>query len=185
MKYILGQKVRFYRAGPFRESTEELLFRARFDCTKMKQVIYFQHGAVFNYYNDESFKKTSVVSTMFIEQSFVLLRSDFTSWFFPQILTEKYLNHQSIDWGPDKMWCGVAYAFNHMRGNESPSPCSLVSVNALHRDTKQIDKGLTNMEDGSSKSYLQEGEKALNIFRCNPTFSTRWMNASSSISCGN
>jgi len=98
-------------AGPFRESTEELLFRARFDCTKMKQVIYFQHGAVFNYYNDESFKKTSVLSTMFIEQSFVLLRSDFTSWFFPQILTEKYLNHQSIDWGPDKMWCGAAYAF--------------------------------------------------------------------------
>jgi hypothetical protein len=34
-------------AGPFRESTEELLFRARFDCTKMKQYDLLEPSSIF------------------------------------------------------------------------------------------------------------------------------------------
>jgi hypothetical protein len=178
---FLDKKADSIVAAPFRETKEELLFRNSFHCTDAKRVLNFQHSALFNRYSDDSFKNTSAVSTMFLEMFFVLLRADFASWFFSQVLTEEFVD-QSVSWGPDRMWCGAAYAFNSMHGIESSSPCSLVSLNALDKDTKQIDKGSAKRKDGS-KEFNVQGELAENIFRSNPTFSG-WMDASFSVTCG-
>ena len=173
---FLDKKADSIVAGPFYETKEELLFRANFNRMDAKRAVNFQHSAVFNYFSEDNFNKTSSISTMFLEQGLVLLRADFASWFFSQVLTEEFVN-QSVDWGPDCMWCGAAYVFNRMHRIASASPCSLISINALHKDTKQI----MDNKKIDKHSVKRQGEMALNIFRSNPTFSS-WMDASSSVS---
>jgi len=103
------------------------------------------------------------------------MRVDFAAWFFGQVLTEEFLG-QTVSWGPDLMWCGAAHAFNVMHGPKSSSPCSLVSVNILDNDTKQIEKGSPN-GDFFNHDFLNQGNAVIARFQSNTTFSS-WMSAS-------
>ena len=163
-------------AAPFRETPEELLYRARFDSTGRDRLVNFQNGALLNGYDNDSYKTARKIPTMFLEMSFVLMRVDFAAWFFGQILTEEFLG-QDVDWGPDLMWCGAAHAFNAMHGPKSSSPCSIVSVNILDNDTKQIEKGSLN------SGFYKQGHAVVDRFQSNTVFSS-WMNASLSLSPG-
>lgn len=157
-------------AGPFRETTEELMYRARFNLLSQESTL--QSGGIFNTYKDESFAaKPSVISTMFLEQSFALIRSDFALWYFRQVLTDFFLE-QETDWGVDMMWCGAAYGFQDFDENAfSSSPCSLVPANILHKDTKQIARS-SGLGD-----YSMKGHRVVDRFRENARFSS-WIDAS-------
>jgi len=157
-------------AALFRENIEKLLYRARFDLRDRDRRVNFQHGATLNRYVDDSYKTTAKIPTMFLEMYFVLMRVDFAAWFFGQVLTEEFLG-QTVNWGPDLMWCGAAHTSNGMHGPKSSSPCSLVSVNILDNDTKQIKKRSCNSE------FYKQGRVVVNRFQSNTTFSS-WMSAS-------
>lgn len=156
-------------AGPFRERKEESLLRSRVlrDFKRMN----LQSGAVLNQYSSDSFKNTTKIPTMFLEMFFVLLRADFASWFFAEAFMGEFLD-QNANWGPDLMWCGAAHTFNHIQGNVSSSPCSLIAINALDMDTRQIVK---------TDEYRWQGSRAISILQSNPIVSS-WMNASHPLS---
>ena len=70
------------------------------------------------------------------------------------------------------MWCRAAhdYVSKTLPGNIS-SPCALVSLNAMHADTKQIIK---------SKDFPKDGNKVLEGFRKSKSVALRrWMRANS------
>ena len=161
---FLDKKADAIIAGPFRETKESGLLRSRE--LRYSNSMNLQSGAVLNQCWSDSFKNTTKIPTMFLEMFFVLLRADFASWFFAQVFMGEFLD-QSADWGPDLMWCGAAHTFNHIQGNVSSSPCSLISINALDRDTRQIVK-----TDG----YFRQARKAVSKFHSNPIFSS-WINA--------
>lgn len=164
-------------AAPFRETHEELLHRARFGLRDRGRGVTFQHGATFNVYENDNYKTTRRIPTMFLEMSFEIMRVDFAAWFFGQILTEEFIG-QEVDWGPDIMWCGAAHAFNDMHKHKSSSPCSLVSVNILDNDTKQIELGRS-----FGSAFSKQGHAVVRRFQSNKTFSS-WINTSSLLSPG-
>jgi GR25 family glycosyltransferase involved in LPS biosynthesis len=161
---FLDKKADSIIAGPFRETKESGLLRSRE--LRYSNSLNLQSGAVLNQYGSDSFKNTTKIPTMFLEMFFVLLRADFASWFFAQVFMGEFLD-QTTDWGPDLMWCGAAHTFNHIQGNVSSSPCSLISINALDKDTRQIAR-----TDG----YFRQGHRAVAILQSNPLFSS-WINA--------
>ena len=113
---------------------------------------------------------------MTLEEFMVLLRTDFFSWFFKQILTRSFLS-QDIDWGPDLMWCEAAHKFKHFNnfaGAKDSVPCTLISVNVVDKDTKQISKA---KKAETHKSYVKEGNQVVETFKGNLLFKS-WIDAS-------
>mmetsp|Transcript_2105 Transcript_2105/g.4759 ORF Transcript_2105/g.4759 Transcript_2105/m.4759 type:complete len:439 (+) Transcript_2105:900-2216(+) len=84
--------------------------------------------------NATDFESVEPLASGFIEQYFVLLEGDFAAWFFEGVLTDEFLD-QTLDWGPDLMWCGAAADMHP----EKPA-CALVPVVSEHLDTRQIEK---------------------------------------------
>jgi hypothetical protein len=99
------------------------------------------------------------LSIPMVEMYFVLLRGDFSQWFFSQILTPDFVD-QPLAWGPDFMWCAAANDFRP----DAPS-CLLVPVISAHEDTRQISKG---------HDFQLAGNAVLQRFREIPTFD-RWL----------
>lgn len=157
-------------AGAFYESVEEWLWRTRFERNNIERRVDFQQSSLFNAFHDEGYTSLTPIPTMLLEMRFVLMRSDFATWFFSQVLTQDFID-QDIDWGPDLMWCGAAYEFRRaIHGNHySRIPCSLVPINIIHRDTKQIAK--------DDDDYTIKGNRIIDKFRTNPKFS-RWIDGS-------
>lgn len=151
-------------AAPFYETMEELLYHSNF---LEKTLSNFQNAAVFNRFDDRSFMMNSAIQTMAIEQGFALLSTNFSIWYFSQVLTDEFLG-QVTDWGPDMMWCGAAHSYHMSQmGNYSSSVCSLIPLNILHANTKQLQ---------SDKSYSRLGRKTMRRFKENSTFLT-WISA--------
>ncbi|QDZ22093.1 hypothetical protein HOP50_06g46330 [Chloropicon primus] len=88
--------------------------------------------------NATDFESVEPLAAGYIEQYFALLDGDFAARFFELVLTDEFLD-QTLDWGPDLMWCGAAA---DMRP-EKPD-CSLVPVVSEHLDTRTIDIERTN-----------------------------------------
>lgn len=147
-------------SGPYIVDFEGLTARRKESIRRAKNssnfVVGFQDGVLFNTYRQSDFQEVTSISVMNLEMFMVLMRSDFAIWFFERILTVEFLS-QDVDWGPDLMWCSAAYSFgNNLRENLGKSlvPCSLVSVNVRHTNTKQIDK--TNEFVIKGKELLQK-----------------------------
>ena len=95
-----------------------------------------------------------------MEQYFVAFDGGFASWFFGQILIDKYM--RDVDgselvssWGPDFMWCGAAASYiksvlksqdmlyrNTDKGSSVKS-CVLIPVTSMHEDSRQIRRNKT------------------------------------------
>lgn len=130
-----------------------------------------QDGAIFNTPRDTG-KTVSSNPVMALEMFMVLMIADFAVWFFRQILTNDFLS-QNVSWGPDLMWCSAAHDYGaKVKSSEGKTltPCSLVSVNVIHTDTRQIAK---------SKDFVSRGNKVLNSFRKNSK-TRRWIMINSS-----
>jgi len=138
------------------------LYHARYDLRGQDRRVNFQHCATFNRYVDDSYKTTAKILTMFLEMYFVLMRVHFVAWFFGQVLTKKFLG-QTVNWGPDLVWCSAAHMFNGMHGPESLSPSSLVFVHILDNDTKQLRKGPSIVTFTSKVMWLWIGFKAIQL----------------------
>ena len=159
-------------ASPFYERLEEFLTRYRKD--KGQTPVTSQHGRL-NTYGEETFANPSTTSTTYLDMFFTLIRVDFASWFFPQILTKEFINQGSHQ-GPDLMWCGAAYTFNSSNQNIFSTPCGLVNLNLLYDDyDKAFDIDQTTID--------RESHEILDILRRNETFA-RWMEESSSVFMG-
>uniref|UniRef100_A0A7S2SZB7 Uncharacterized protein n=1 Tax=Chloropicon primus TaxID=1764295 RepID=A0A7S2SZB7_9CHLO len=91
--------------------------------------------------NATDFESVEPLASGFIEQYFALLDGDFAARFFELVLTDEFLD-QTLDWGPDLMWCSAAA---HMLP-EKPA-CSLVPVVSEHLDTRKIEKEDEGGED--------------------------------------
>ena len=114
------------------------------------------------------FETLSPIDVPMIEQSFALLQSDFSHWFFSKMLTEEFLS-QRTDWGPGMLWCGAAHEYqknkNSPAASTSTTPCYLVPVVILHDDTRQIQQ---------SRRYKRNGNEMLTKLKENFEFQ-RWM----------
>ena len=108
----------------------------------------FQDGALFNPYRSKRFQRIATIPVMMLEMFMVFMRSEFALWFFRQVLTRDFLS-SGVDWGPDLMWCAAAYDFQKRNVSIQPFPCSLVSVNVKHFDTRQIIKSHEYVESGN------------------------------------
>jgi hypothetical protein len=91
------------------------------------------------------------------------MKADFAYWFFSQIFEAQFFINQDISWGVDLMWCGAAYQYNIAHGNTSINACSLIPLNILDRDTKQISKA-----DG----FHDRGSKLVNSWQYDPRFAS-------------
>lgn len=158
-------------SGPYIVDVEGLTSRKKESIRKAKNsstfVVSFQDGVLFNNYRHNDFQEVKSVSVVKLEMFMVLMRSDFTVWFFRQILTVEFLS-QDMDWGPDLMWCSAAYSYgNKLRLDFAKSlvPCTLISVNARHTDTRQIDK---------SNDFISTGKEHLKRLKTS-NVTKRWM----------
>jgi len=93
----------------------------------------------------EQFGAVNAFEVGFIDVFFTLLDSQFALWFFPQVLTNDYLNNQTSDWGIFYIWCKAAKQYN-----PNLTSCALVTTSTLHEDTKSIGWQ-------ASDSYWEEG----------------------------
>ena len=93
----------------------------------------------------EQFGVVNAFEVGFTDVYFVLFDSQFASWFFPQVLTDDYLNKYISDWGVPNIWCGAAKQYN-----PNLTSCALVTTSNIHGDTKSI--GWQGLD-----SYIDEG----------------------------
>ena len=105
---------------------------------------------------------------MFLEMKLVLMKSDFADWFFSQIFQSQYFLNQDISWGVDVMWCGAAYQYNIHNNNRNVNACSIVPLNILDRNTKQISK----VDD-----FKEKGKELVKTWQHDPHFSS-WFSKS-------
>ena len=146
-------------SGALHQNLEESLAR---NLGKPKRQYYeFHEGQMWKYFSVPEYTSLSPIPTLFIEHGFALLESEFSGWFFNQVLDTHFLSQRS-DWGIDKMWCGAAKTF---RPN-SPA-CTLIPIPVTHDDTQQI----TVSEDSEIL-----GQKAFQHFRETPLFRD-WMDS--------
>ena len=151
-------------SSPFYETSEEWLERNRFKRYYSRQHVNLQHSVLFNKYDDESYSSPlHPISTMVLEMKLVLMKSEFVHWFFSQIFQAEFFIHQDISWGIDLMWCGAAYQFNVAHDNDNVNACSIVPLNILDRDTKQISK---------ADDFKSRGGDLVKIWRSDPRFSS-------------
>ena len=147
-------------SAPFRISKEGLTDRQRMKIDRLKNasdyVVNLQDGLLFNNPLDTNYQEVRRVPTMALEMFMVLMMSDFAIWFFKQVLTNEFLS-QEVPWGLDLMWCGAALDYkSKVLGRQECIPCSLVSVNIVHRNTRQLLK---------PTSFIRHGKELINRFR--------------------
>ena len=157
-------------SGPYRWTVERTTSRYKKKIHEIQRdssvFVNLQDASLFNTYQDAGFQHVSSNSVMTLEEFMVLLRSDFSTWFFKKILTRHFLS-QDIDWGPDLMWCKAAYKyshFNHFAESKDFVPCTLISVNVVDKDTKQI---LKAKETEPHQSYVKRGNQVVEKFKEN------------------
>lgn len=152
-------------AGPFINKMSKA-FKIDWRMINKDENVNFQDSSLFNLYSYDSYKHTSVYRSKFLQMQFVLMKTDFSLWFFDQI--GPYMDEES-NGGIDLMWCEAADAFNRVsEKNMTNFPCALVSLDALGSDRKQIDK---------SGSLVNNDFAAVEKYQSNQTFS-KWIEAS-------
>mmetsp|Transcript_19012 Transcript_19012/g.40108 ORF Transcript_19012/g.40108 Transcript_19012/m.40108 type:complete len:627 (-) Transcript_19012:17-1897(-) len=97
-----------------------------------------------------------------LEQYFVLFQSNFAYYFFKMILTPSFVD-QTVDWGPDMLWCQAAREWAD--GNHG---CHLVPVVSIHEDRRTISR---------SQQYNDKGWELYETLGKNLTFH-RWLQPS-------
>ena len=107
---------------------------------------------------------SSPIPTLFVEQSFMLVKGGFARWYFDQVLTDWFVAQRS-DWGPDKMICGAAASY--FSDVETRDRCVLVPVVISHEDTRQL---------GATQDLELQGFAAIKEFRLTKRFDS-WINA--------
>ena len=156
-------------SSPFYEKSEEWLEENNMKRYKSHRRVNLQHTVFFNKYDDESYASPlESISTMFLEMKLVLMKSDFADWFFSQIFQSQYFLNQDISWGVDVMWCGAAYQYNIHHNNRNVNACSIVPLNILDRNTKQISK----VDD-----FKDKGKELVKTWQHDPHFSS-WFSKS-------
>jgi len=163
-------------SAPYRVDTEGLTCRQREKIRGSKNstnyTVELQDGRLFNTPLDKDFQNVRGNPVMALEMFMVLMKSDFALWFFKRALTREFLS-QNVSWGPDLIWCGAAHDFlknTNKSSEKAPLPCSLVTVNVIHLNTKQIQK---------SKNFVLGGVKALEIFK-KDSLTKNWIKENSS-----
>ena len=130
-----------------------------------------QDASFINTDQDKNFKNTTVFPVMMLEMFMVLMRSDFGIWFFKQVLTPEFLS-QDLDWGPDLMWCGAANDYlDRFMVDAGHSACLLVSVNILHRNTRQLIKP-------NNSDYVSKGNQVIEKLKLRSFNFEKWIEAS-------
>ena len=167
-------------SGPYRQNVEGTTSR-------YKKIIYgrqndpaayvnLQNGALFNTYQDESFRMVSNKAVMTLEEFMVLMNSSFAVWFFNGVLTTEFLS-QDVDWGPDLMWCGAAFDYRHLNNMNfrQGHPCSLTSLNIKDLEKKQISQA-KYLE--SYRTYVERGNQVVDSFKIKNLLFKNWIDAS-------
>jgi GR25 family glycosyltransferase involved in LPS biosynthesis len=153
-------------SGPLLQAVEESLIRNKFKKKHQAFLFFDGNGWKKQHQPDERFvsmfQNITAFRVPFLEQYFALIRGDFASWFFSQILTAEFLS-QPADWGPHRMWCAAARDFSPRN-----TPCNVIPCVTLHEDSRTI---------GVDKTYKQWGERAIYRFKINRVFK-RWMDKS-------
>ena len=151
-------------SSPFYETSEDWLERNRAKRYYYRQLVNFQHGVIFNKYDDASYSSAlEPITTMFLEMKLVLIKAEFADWFFSRIFQAQFFIHQDISWGVDLMWCGAAHQYNIIHDNGKMNACSLIPLNILDRDTKQISK---------PDDFNMRGNELVKRWRSDPRFSS-------------
>ncbi len=151
-------------SSPFYETSEDWLERNRIKRNYSRQLVNFQHGVNFNKYDDASYSSAlEPISTMFLEMKFILMKAEFADWFFSRIFQAQFFINQDISWGVDLMWCGAAHQYNIIHDNGKMNACSLIPLNILDRDTKQISK---------PDDFNMRGNELVKRWRSDPRFSS-------------
>lgn len=156
-------------SSPFYETSEDWLERNRIKRYDSNQLVNLQHGTVFNRYYDELYSTPlEPIPTMFLEMKLVLMKGQFAYWFFSRIFQARFFVDQNVSWGVDLMWCGAAYQYNTNHDNKDMNICSLIPLNILDRDTKQISK---------NNSFRVSGNQLVKRWEKDPRFSS-WFSKS-------
>ena len=103
-----------------------------------RQWFKFQDGNTWKTQYPKLFTNIKTHKVPFLEQFFVMMEGSFANWFFTRTLTDTFLinddnSRTKSNWGPDTLWCGAAKQWAPFR-----TPCLLVPVIAIHRDTRQV-----------------------------------------------
>ena len=166
---FMHEKKKSIISAPYRVDREGLTNRVKMKIINAKNDTDFsvglQDGIFFNAPHSKAVQIDMSLPVTALEMFMVLMRSDFAVWFFKQILSSLFLS-QHLSWGPDLMWCIAAYDYKTMIGPaEVSSPCSLVTLSALHVDTRQMNK---------QKDFVTKGKKVLKKFR-DSNVTKRWL----------
>ena len=167
-------------SGPYRQNIEGTTSRFKKIIHEKqndpKAYVNLQDAAYFNTYQDEGFRMVSSRDVMTLEEFMVLMNSSFAVWFFDEILSTEFLS-QDVDWGPDLMWCGAAYDYQHLNNMNlsQGQPCSLTSLNIKDMDKRQISKA---KDVESYLTYVEKGNQAVNSFKRKKLLLKYWIDAS-------
>ena len=106
--------------------------------------------------------------TKYVEQTVVLIRTDFLRWFFEntQDILE-IMSHKATDWWYDAMWCGAAFEWNQKKSNKV---CGIIPLPAWHEDHASLTKhynakmieAMTSSGSGTNPNISGKGGKGGN-----------------------
>jgi hypothetical protein len=145
-------------AGPLREAPLESRYhkrRRRHQWFQVNDASYWKLGPE---PFQERYRYIQPWPVTYVEQYFAVFDGAFASWFFGQVLLDKFMlgrdgSRLVSSWGPDFMWCGAAATYissvtgSHVEedrdGGGFFEPCLLVPVASLHEDSRQIERNKT------------------------------------------